>query len=60
MPKKITGPPFERMFKNVFICQKCNGKIRADPIKVRLKLVKCRKCRSKKLRLKAKERRGAK
>jgi len=60
MAKKIVGPAFERLFKNIFICQKCNAKIKADLIKVKKGLVKCRKCKSKKLRPKAKERRGAK
>lgn len=58
--KKITGPPFERNFKNMFICMKCHAKMRADPMKVKKGRVKCRKCRWKKLRPKAKERRGAK
>ena len=54
------GPAYDRLFKNVFICLRCNGKLRASPISVKKKLVKCRKCASKKLRPKAKEPRGAK
>lgn len=60
MPKKAMGPAFDRLFKNVFICLRCNGKIRAQPDKVKRGLIKCRRCGSKKLRPKAKEPRGAK
>lgn len=49
----------DRIFKNVFVCRVCKSKIRADPLKVRLGLVKCRKCKSKKLRVKHKEVKGA-
>jgi ribosomal protein L40E len=35
---------------------KCNAKIRADPKKVKERKVKCRKCFSKDLRPKSKER----
>ncbi len=47
-----------RLFDRVFICMNCNAKIRANPAKVRAGKVKCRKCGSKKLRLKSKESRG--
>jgi len=60
MGKKLPEVVVNRRFKNVFICMKCNGKVRAQPDKVKKKKVKCRKCQSKQLRLKAKERRGAK
>jgi ribosomal protein L40E len=49
----------DRIFKNMFVCRICKSKIRADPLKVRLGLVKCRKCKSKKLRIKHKEVKGA-
>ena len=49
----------EREFKNMFVCMKCNAKLRSDPFMVREGKVKCRKCGSKDLRMKAKERRGA-
>jgi ribosomal protein L40E len=49
----------ERIFTNVFVCRACKKKIRADPLKVRLGKVKCRKCKSKKLRPKHKEVKGA-
>jgi len=58
MAKKAMGPAFHRLFENVFICLRCNAKIRADPLKVKRKLVKCRKCNCYKLRPKAKEPRG--
>ena len=48
-----------RLFTNVFICRKCKGKIRADPLKVRLGKIKCRKCQCKQLRPKHKESKGA-
>ncbi len=60
MPKKIHEAAARRLFLNVFICMRCNAKIRAQPDKVKKGLVKCRKCGSKNLRLKAKERRGVK
>ncbi len=44
-----------RIFRNVFICRKCKSKIRAEPQKVRLGKVKCRKCNSKNLRPKRKD-----
>jgi ribosomal protein L40E len=50
----------KRLFQNVFICMHCNGKIRAPPEKVKRGKIKCRRCGSKDLRLKAKERRGIK
>lgn len=48
----------QRLFTNIYVCRKCKSKIRADPIKVRLKKVKCRKCNSKQLRTKNKEPKG--
>ena len=49
----------ERLFTNVFVCRSCKSKIRADPQKVKLGKVKCRKCGSKQLRPKHKEVKGA-
>ena len=60
MAKKLPEAMANRMFKNMFICMKCNAKIRALPENVKAGNIKCRKCGSKQLRLKAKERRGAK
>lgn len=42
-----------RLFRNVFICMRCNAKIRADPIKVKSGKVRCRKCGYKGLRTKS-------
>ena len=41
----------KRLFANVWICMKCNAKNRASPGK---KPSRCRKCKSKRLRLKHK------
>ena len=35
-----------RLFKNMFVCKKCQSKKRADPKKVLIGKVKCRKCNS--------------
>lgn len=39
-----------RLFHRVFICMKCGAKIRSDLLKVKSGKVKCRVCKSKKLR----------
>ncbi|BBL45816.1 50S ribosomal protein L40e [Nanobdella aerobiophila] len=44
-----------RKFDRIFICRRCGSRIRADPEKVRSGLIKCRKCKSKSLRLKKSE-----
>lgn len=44
-----------RIFKNIFVCRQCKSKVRADPQKVRLGKVRCRKCGSRNLRPKKKE-----
>ncbi|MFQ6020879.1 MAG: 50S ribosomal protein L40e [Candidatus Aenigmatarchaeota archaeon] len=56
MPKQKIEAVTKRIYDRVFICMKCNAKIRADPQKVRLKKIKCRKCHYKGLRPKSKER----
>ncbi|MFC1682499.1 hypothetical protein ACFL0X_02695 [Nanoarchaeota archaeon] len=33
-----------RLFKNMFVCKKCQTKMRADPLKILKGKVKCRKC----------------
>ncbi len=58
MAKKLASVALKRMFQNVYICMKCNAKRRAQGDKVKKGKIKCRKCGSKQLRLKAKERRG--
>jgi ribosomal protein L40E len=40
----------KRMFKNIYVCRKCKSKLRANPMKVRLGKISCRKCGSKALR----------
>jgi len=40
----------KRMFKNVFVCKKCQSKIRADPQKILQGKIKCRKCSKKAFR----------
>lgn len=40
----------QRIFHRVFICMKCCSKLRTDLQKVRSGAVKCRVCKSKKLR----------
>ncbi len=44
-------PVIKRLFENVWICMRCNAKIRGQKGK---KPLKCRKCNSKRLRLKKK------
>lgn len=57
--KKLPEEVAKRLYKDMYVCMRCNAKIRANPAKVKLKKIKCRKCQSKQLRLKAKDRRGA-
>jgi len=59
MPKVKFPEAQERIFNRVFICQKCGSKLRADINKVKLKKVKCRRCKSKELRPIRKEHKGA-
>ncbi|MFH1473598.1 MAG: 50S ribosomal protein L40e [Candidatus Aenigmatarchaeota archaeon] len=56
MPKTKIEAVTNRIFNRMFICMKCNAKIRAEPRKVRAGKIKCRKCYSKDLRPKSKER----
>ncbi|MCX6817780.1 MAG: 50S ribosomal protein L40e [Candidatus Aenigmarchaeota archaeon] len=54
---KLKFPEAEaRLFTHIFICQACGARIRADPVKVKAKKIKCRKCRKKQLRAIKKER----
>jgi DNA-directed RNA polymerase subunit RPC12/RpoP len=39
-----------RLFKNVFVCKRCKTKIRANPMKIVDRKVKCRRCNSKAFR----------
>jgi len=56
MPKTRVEAVTKRIYERVFVCMKCNAKIRADARKVKIGKVKCRKCYSKQLRPKSKER----
>ncbi|MCX6815233.1 MAG: 50S ribosomal protein L40e [Candidatus Aenigmarchaeota archaeon] len=60
MGKKINEACANRLFLNMFVCMACNAKMRTTPDRVKRGSIKCRKCGSKNLRLKAKERRGLK
>ncbi len=55
MVKKLAPEAAKRLFERVFVCKKCKSKIRTDYTKVRERKVKCRKCGSKDLRPKKKE-----
>ena len=46
----------KRLYERVFVCMRCNAKIRSDALKVRANKIKCRKCGYKHLRAKKKER----
>jgi ribosomal protein L40E len=55
MVRKIFPEATKRLYHRVFVCRKCKSKIRADYSNVREGKVKCRKCGSKLLRPKRKE-----
>lgn len=57
MVRKTFPEAMQRLYHRVFVCRKCKSKIRADYRKVRERKVKCRKCGSRDLRPKRKERR---
>jgi ribosomal protein L40E len=50
MPKHRFPEAEQRLFHRVFVCMKCGAKNKGDLIKVRAGKVKCRKCKSKRLR----------
>jgi len=58
MAKKIPPVVIERLYAHSYVCMKCNAKTKTTRDKVLNGKAKCRKCSSKELRLKAKERRG--
>ena len=58
MPRAKFPEAEARLFNRVFICHDCGSKLRADAIKVKLKKVKCRNCKSKHLRPIHKEHKG--
>jgi len=56
---KLRAPAtVKRVYERVFICMKCNAKIRSDVLRVKAGKVKCRKCNSKQLRVKKKDRKA--
>ena len=40
----------KRMFENVFVCKKCNKKIRSQPTRIAAGKVKCQRCNSRSFR----------
>lgn len=55
MVKQKIPAAINRMYGRVFVCMRCNAKIRADPVKVTERKIKCRKCGYKGLRKKSRE-----
>ena len=39
-----------RLFKNVFVCKKCQTKMKANPLRILEEKVKCRKCKKRAFR----------
>ncbi len=56
MPKTKVEATTKRLYERVFVCMRCNAKIRTDSQRVKAGKVKCRKCGYKGLRQKSKER----
>ncbi|MBI4015584.1 MAG: 50S ribosomal protein L40e [Candidatus Aenigmarchaeota archaeon] len=56
MAKVKMAAAFNRIYERVWVCMKCNAKIRADSGQVKSGKVKCRKCGYHGLRQKNKER----
>ncbi|MCX6821504.1 MAG: 50S ribosomal protein L40e [Candidatus Aenigmarchaeota archaeon] len=57
MVKKTFPEAMNRLYNRVFVCRKCKSKIRTDYSKIREGKAKCRKCGSRILRPKRKEKR---
>ena len=58
MPKPRAPATVKRVYERVFVCMKCNAKMRSDVLRVKAGKIKCRKCNSKQLRPKKKERKA--
>ena len=56
MAKVKVPEAMSRLYERVYVCMRCNAKIRADAGKVSAGKIKCRKCNYKGLRPKSKER----
>ena len=54
MAKKLPEDVAKRLFTNMYVCMKCNAKIRTQVEKVKKGKIKCRKCGYTKLRVKKK------
>jgi DNA-directed RNA polymerase subunit RPC12/RpoP len=39
-----------RLFKNIFVCKRCQSKIRSEQLKILEGKIKCRKCNGKRFR----------
>ncbi|MBS3055574.1 MAG: 50S ribosomal protein L40e [Candidatus Aenigmarchaeota archaeon] len=50
MGKKTYPEAMARLYLRVYVCRVCKTKRKADPIKVKLRKIKCRRCGSKQLR----------
>jgi ribosomal protein L40E len=50
MPKQRFPEAEQRLFHRVFVCMKCGVKNRGDLVRIKAGKVKCRKCKSKRLR----------
>lgn len=48
-----------RLFNRVFICRKCNSKVRASSSRIKARLITCPKCKKRDFRPKNKEKRVA-
>jgi ribosomal protein L40E len=56
MPKIKIPAAMNRIYERVWVCMRCNAKIRADAEAIKSGKIKCRKCKYKGLRPKSKER----
>ncbi len=56
MPKTKIEAVTKRLYDRVYVCMRCNAKIRTDPERIKAGKVKCRKCGYRGLRQKSKER----
>ncbi len=56
MPKIKIPAAMNRIYERVWVCMRCNAKMRADAEKVSDGKIKCRKCGYTHLRAKSKER----
>ncbi len=55
MVKQKMEAAMKRVFDRVYVCMKCNAKIKADSQKVIARKIKCRRCGYRGLRQKSKE-----